>query len=79
MLGNCQNARIIWQGGEGGVPLFWFCGTFSFNRQDEGIVRMSVSLTDDTSLAGAMSVEETRIIILNYFSKLRKLSEKQKV
>lgn len=69
----------IWQGGEGGLSLFWFCGTFSFNRQDEGIERMPVSLTDDTSLAGAVSVKETRIIILNYFSKLGKLFEKEKV
>lgn len=69
----------IWQGGEGSLPLFWFCGTFSFNRQDEGIETMPVSLADNTNLAAAVSVEETRIIILNNFSKLKKLSDKEKV
>lgn len=64
----------IWQGGEEGLPLFWFCGTFSLKSQDEGIEKMPVSLTDDTSLAGAVSVAEIRIIILNYYSKF-KLSE----
>lgn len=68
-----------WQGGEGGLPLFWFCGTFSLKSQDEGIDRMPVSLTDDTSLAGAVSIAETRIRILNYCSKLKKLSEKEKI
>lgn len=67
------------QGGEGDLLLFWFCGILSFNSQDKGIGRMPVSLTDDTSLAGAVSIAETRIIILNYCSKLKTLSEKEKV
>lgn len=37
---------------------------------------MLVLLTDDTELAGPVSVAETRIIILNYFAKRQKWSEK---
>lgn len=39
---------------------------------------MLVSLTDDTELAGPVSVAETRIVILNDFAKLQKWSEKEK-
>lgn len=66
----------IWQGGEGSLPLFCFYGAFSFNSHDEGIERMPVPLTDDTSLARAVSVAETRIIILSDCPKCKKLSEK---
>ena len=39
---------------------------------------MPVSLTDDTKLAGTVSVAETRIIILKDSAKLDKWSEKEK-
>lgn len=74
MLGNCQNARIYVAGWRRRSALILVLWNIFFNSQHEGIERMPVSLTGDTSPAGAVSVVETKIIILNYCPNLKRLS-----
>lgn len=48
------------------------------NVWDEGIEKVAVKLTEDTKLAGTVSITETRVLILNDSAKLEKWSEKEK-